>query len=404
MYYLCSENKGADQLRSYCAADLSLCFCICKKSRFSYDVAHLILSYVSEFPDSIANSSLADFPNTLFNTRHRHKSRSRRDSQHSSCSNSDIGQSFDVEFDETFSSALHRNNLVSSGTNPYADAFVEGYYGSELSSICMTTPNHVINYVNSPYIHGTPMQNIVPENLKYSYASVAQSKPSQKSSPFVSMTTKSDNPTCDKNVNKNKVKHNSNLNLNNVNVNVACIIKDLESAQERERQEAKTYAQKLYTWADGKDEKFKSALPGQKPPSESVKISKGQSTNSKSNANLTTKVDTSKPYSERNDLENGQSEGHDLSEGEGQNEQTEGQTEPQTGKKKRRRKRRRKRKNAGGGEGQEDPNSGANEDVNLCFEDEEEFPDLSVAMGDQTKSSPGASVVSYRDILKNVSI
>ena len=364
----------------------------------------MILSYVSEFPDSIANSSLADFPNTLFNTRHRHKSRSRRDSQHSSCSNSDIGQSFDVEFEETFSSALHRNNLVSSGTNPYADAFVEGYYGSELSSICMTTPNHVINYVNSPYIHGAPMQNIVPENLKYSYASVAQSKPSQKSSPFVSMTTKSENPTCDKNVNKNKVKHNSNLNLNNVNINVACIIKDLESAQERERQEAKTYAQKLYTWADGKDEKFKSALPGQKPQSESVRISKGQSTNSKSNSNLTTKVDTSKPHSERNDLENGQSEGHDLSEGEGQNEQTEGQTEPQTGKKKRRRKRRRKRKNAGGGEGQEDPNSGANEEVNLCFEDEEEFPDLSVAMGDQTKSSPGASVVSYRDILKNVSI
>ena len=24
--YLCSENKGADQLRSYCEADLRLCF------------------------------------------------------------------------------------------------------------------------------------------------------------------------------------------------------------------------------------------------------------------------------------------------------------------------------------------------------------------------------------------
>ena len=29
-YYLCSENKGADQLRSYCEADLCLCFCICR--------------------------------------------------------------------------------------------------------------------------------------------------------------------------------------------------------------------------------------------------------------------------------------------------------------------------------------------------------------------------------------
>ena len=26
MYYLCSENKGADQLRRYCRADLRLCF------------------------------------------------------------------------------------------------------------------------------------------------------------------------------------------------------------------------------------------------------------------------------------------------------------------------------------------------------------------------------------------
>ena len=29
-YYLCSQNKGADQLRSYPEADLRLCFCICK--------------------------------------------------------------------------------------------------------------------------------------------------------------------------------------------------------------------------------------------------------------------------------------------------------------------------------------------------------------------------------------
>ena len=26
----CSENKGADQLREYREADLSLCFCLCK--------------------------------------------------------------------------------------------------------------------------------------------------------------------------------------------------------------------------------------------------------------------------------------------------------------------------------------------------------------------------------------
>ena len=35
LYYICSENKGADQLRSFCAADLRLCFRIYKKPVFS---------------------------------------------------------------------------------------------------------------------------------------------------------------------------------------------------------------------------------------------------------------------------------------------------------------------------------------------------------------------------------
>ena len=35
MYYPCSENKGADQLRGYPEADLRLCFRICKKLVFS---------------------------------------------------------------------------------------------------------------------------------------------------------------------------------------------------------------------------------------------------------------------------------------------------------------------------------------------------------------------------------
>ena len=30
LYFPCSENKGADQLRSYCEADLRLCFRICR--------------------------------------------------------------------------------------------------------------------------------------------------------------------------------------------------------------------------------------------------------------------------------------------------------------------------------------------------------------------------------------
>ena len=35
LYYLCSENNGADQLHGYREADLCLCFRICKKPVFS---------------------------------------------------------------------------------------------------------------------------------------------------------------------------------------------------------------------------------------------------------------------------------------------------------------------------------------------------------------------------------
>ena len=40
LHYLCSKNKGGDQLPSNHAADLCLCFAYVK-SRFSHDVAHL---------------------------------------------------------------------------------------------------------------------------------------------------------------------------------------------------------------------------------------------------------------------------------------------------------------------------------------------------------------------------
>ena len=40
-YYLCSENKDANQLHGYSRADLRLCFRICKK-RFSHAGAHIV--------------------------------------------------------------------------------------------------------------------------------------------------------------------------------------------------------------------------------------------------------------------------------------------------------------------------------------------------------------------------
>ena len=42
LYYLCSENKGADQLRGYREADLRLCFRNAK-CWFSHDAAHIKL-------------------------------------------------------------------------------------------------------------------------------------------------------------------------------------------------------------------------------------------------------------------------------------------------------------------------------------------------------------------------
>ena len=40
MFYLCSKNIGANQLRIYCAADLCFCFAYAK-SKFSLDKAHM---------------------------------------------------------------------------------------------------------------------------------------------------------------------------------------------------------------------------------------------------------------------------------------------------------------------------------------------------------------------------
>ena len=40
LYYPSSENKGVDQLRSYCEADLRLCFRICRL--FLHVAAHIV--------------------------------------------------------------------------------------------------------------------------------------------------------------------------------------------------------------------------------------------------------------------------------------------------------------------------------------------------------------------------
>ena len=60
MYYPCSENKGADQLRGYREADLRLCFRICKKPVFSqrgsFSANIFEKTFLSKIDDVISSS------------------------------------------------------------------------------------------------------------------------------------------------------------------------------------------------------------------------------------------------------------------------------------------------------------------------------------------------------------
>ena len=62
LYHLCSENKGADQLRSYCEADLRLCFPKGKNLN-SHGEAHVKTISTSIKDQLIFNSNLGFFIN-----------------------------------------------------------------------------------------------------------------------------------------------------------------------------------------------------------------------------------------------------------------------------------------------------------------------------------------------------
>ena len=50
---MCSENKGADQLRGYREADLRLCFRICKKLVFSRRGSYFVTIAIIIITDKI---------------------------------------------------------------------------------------------------------------------------------------------------------------------------------------------------------------------------------------------------------------------------------------------------------------------------------------------------------------
>ena len=59
LYYPCSENKGADQLRSYREADLRLCFRLCRLLVFPWG-GSIFLSDVSFSFNILKNASHSD--------------------------------------------------------------------------------------------------------------------------------------------------------------------------------------------------------------------------------------------------------------------------------------------------------------------------------------------------------
>ena len=60
LFYPCSENKDADQLRGYREADLRLCFRICKNTVFSRRGSYRSYCKDPKFSDKHAEANSAD--------------------------------------------------------------------------------------------------------------------------------------------------------------------------------------------------------------------------------------------------------------------------------------------------------------------------------------------------------
>ena len=62
MYYPSSENKGADQLRSYCEADLRLCFRIYADCWISHEAAQISFIVVLKLQLHLLRVIVVTFP------------------------------------------------------------------------------------------------------------------------------------------------------------------------------------------------------------------------------------------------------------------------------------------------------------------------------------------------------
>ena len=65
MYYPCSKNKGADQLRGYREADLRLCFCLCRLLVFPRGGSYVYqLGIILKYGDNLHIGGLSLFSET----------------------------------------------------------------------------------------------------------------------------------------------------------------------------------------------------------------------------------------------------------------------------------------------------------------------------------------------------
>ena len=69
---MCSQNKGADQLRSYCETELCLCFCIYADCWFSHDATQMfyLQYYLYKYNSSKKSINCGYFRCTLGMTGH----------------------------------------------------------------------------------------------------------------------------------------------------------------------------------------------------------------------------------------------------------------------------------------------------------------------------------------------
>lgn len=397
---------------------------------------------LSDFPDDIAKATLDDLPNSLY----------KATAYSADLEQSDLHPQTTLTFDQGQTPHHGKiNRRRNNGTNPsmgknsVADSHSYEYSQSASGSVS-GLPGWPAGVVASEGRNSMQtLGNFVPYNLYEnnmsphgsSYASIAQKGPSQNKYNMVAgqpdyssvaMVT-SDEKTCDNSnkhekANRRVPKTGNKPRYGNVNVNVVDLMQDLERADALggsanpkvasvQSNPANTYQQ---THASEKKLSYSSVV--QEPAklgSNSGQLVKSQASNSdqpvpsgsysaalqsqgQSQQGVKGQTASGGTVSELHDLLV-KSQNHMLGLSDGNN--NEGDV-----KKKRRRRRRRKKK-SGDGEGAEndDANSGANEEITLHFEDEDEFPDLAAGMTGSGDGNIGNhdnnASIAYSDIVKN---